>query len=166
MQKHVNIEIPPEISFLDLGLRQSDDGTTTYNMEVFKSMLAHNNISITEITQDDIESLLAIWYIHHRKNDGAPDMVAERFFEAVSDQPQFEPRIHWNSIIQPPTPEQIKEVRWHVGMKQREMASLLDLSNRQLISDYEKGKKSPNPQTWTLWLLLTGQHPSLKVIKR
>lgn len=166
MQKRVNIEIPPEISFLDLGLWQSDDGRTTYSMDVFKTMLAHNNISLTQLTQDDVESLLVMWYINHRKNGGDLDMVAERFFEAVDTQPQFEPKIHWGSIIEPPTPEQIKEVRNHVGIKQRQMASLLDLSNRQLISDYERGSKSPSSQTWTLWLLLTGQHSSLKVVER
>lgn len=66
-------------------------------------------------------------------------------------------------VIEPPTPEQIKALRLHTGMTQSQVATLLGVSNRQLIGDYENGVKSPNPQTWTLWLLLAGQHPNLKL---
>lgn len=157
----MKIEIPPEISFLDLSLHKDDDGVITYKLSVLNLMLEHNNIKLSQLTQDDLESLLVMWYISHRKNGGDPDMTAERLFNAVADAPKFDVTIHWGAVIEPPTPEQIKEFRQHTGMTQRQFASLLSLSNRQLISDYESGNKSPNPQTWTLWLLLTGQHPTL-----
>ena len=163
MSKQVKIEIPPEINFLELGLHSDDDGTVTYNMTVFKSLLEYNDIKLNQLTQDDVESLLAMWYINHRKQGFAPDMTAERLFNSVLDQPLFEPELHWAQIIEPPTPEQIKSLRLHTGMTQSQVATMLGLSNRQLIGDYENGNKSPNPQTWTLWLLLTGQHPTLEV---
>ncbi|WP_296210766.1 helix-turn-helix transcriptional regulator [Psychrobacter sp. UBA3480] len=161
MSKQVKIEIPPEISFLDLGLHKDDDSAITYKLSVLNSMLAYNNIKLSQLTQDDVESLLVMWYISHRKNGGDPDMTAERLFNAVADTPKFDVKIHWDAIIEPPTPEQIKDLRQHTGMTQPQVANLLGLSNRQLISDYERGNKSPNLQTWTLWLLLTGQHPTL-----
>lgn len=77
-----------------------------------------------------------------------------------------EDNIHWDQVIPPPTATEIKALRLHTGMTQAQVASMLGLSNRQLIGDYENGNKSPNPQTWTLWLLLTSQHPSLTVIER
>ncbi|MGP9830707.1 helix-turn-helix domain-containing protein, partial [Psychrobacter sp. AOP1-A1-60] len=73
---------------------------------------------------------------------------------------------HWNAIVEPPTPEQIKDFRERTNMTQDQAASLLGLSNKRLIADYETGVSSPNPQTWTLWLLLTGQHPTLKLSER
>ncbi|MGP5057703.1 helix-turn-helix domain-containing protein [Psychrobacter celer] len=166
MSKQIRIEIPPEINFLELGLHKDDDGTMTYNMNVLKSLLSHNSIELEQLTQDDVESLIVTWYINHRKNGGEPDMCAEHLFNAVTDQPLFKPEITYDAVIEPPTPEQIAELRAHLGLTQSQVAAVLDLTNRQLIGDYEKGRKSPNPQTWTLFLLLTGQHPTLKVNPR
>lgn len=71
--------------------------------------------------------------------------------------------LFYNAVIEPPPPEQIVDMRKSLGLTQSQMASILNLTNRQLIGDYEQGRKSPNPQTWTLFLLLTGQHPTLRV---
>lgn len=68
-----------------------------------------------------------------------------------------------NAIIDTPTPEEIKELRTSMRMTQPQVAELLGLSSRQLIGDYERGIKTPTPQTWTLWLLLAGHHPTLSL---
>lgn len=86
--------------------------------------------------------------------------------------PEVFPHVIWyDAIIEPPTPKQIAELRKHTGLSGNATANLLGLSGRQIISDYEKGEKngkkfSPNKQTWTLWLLLTGQHPTLNVVHK
>lgn len=166
MKKEVRIEIPPEINFLELGLHRADDRTLHYNVGIFEDLLEHNDLSIEMLTQDDVVGLIAYWYMEHIKNGGEPDMCAERMRHAVIDPPVFEPSIHWNAIVEPPTPEQIKDFRERTNMTQDQAASLLGLSNKRLIADYETGVSSPNPQTWTLWLLLTGQHPTLKLSER
>lgn len=82
------------------------------------------------------------------------------------------PSINWfDAIIEPPTSEQIAQLRKHTGLSGDATANLLGLSGRQIISDYEKGIKngkhfSPTKQTYTLWLLLTGQHPTLEILPR
>lgn len=68
------------------------------------------------------------------------------------------------NLVQPkPTPEQVKALREKVGLSQTAFAELICLSNRQLIGDYETGKKTPSAQTWTLMLLATNQHPSFEL---
>lgn len=79
--------------------------------------------------------------------------------------------IWFDAIIEPPTPEQIAALRKRTGLSGDATAKLLGLSGRQIISDYEKGVKngksfSPNKQTYTLWLLLTGQHPTFEIIPK
>ena len=68
-----------------------------------------------------------------------------------------------NLIQKKPTPEQVKALRLKVGLSQGAFAELIGLSNRQLISDYENDRKTPNAQTWTLMLLATNQHPSFEL---
>lgn len=166
MLRQAKIEIPPGVSFLDLGLHKDSKNAVSYNMRVLKSMLTHNNIGLEQLTQADLMSLLAMWYIRHRKNDGEPDMAAELLFEPLLSITKYKPSAYWGATIEPPTPEQIKALRKHTGMTQPQVAKLLNLSNRQLIGDYENGVKSPSPQTWTLWLLLTDQHPTLTLSDR
>lgn len=79
---------------------------------------------------------------------------------------EIPPDIKYDAVIRPPTAEQIAEMRKHLGLTQSQVALILDLTNRQLIGNYEKGRKSPAPQTWTLFLLLTGQHPDYILTKR
>ena len=68
-----------------------------------------------------------------------------------------------NLIQEKPTAEQVKALREKTGLSGSQFADLIGLSNRQLISDYENGKKTPNAQTWTLMLLATNQHPNFKL---
>lgn len=62
-----------------------------------------------------------------------------------------------------PKAEQVKALREKAGLSQGALAELIGLSNRQLIGDYENGKKLPNAQTWTLMLLATNQHPNFEL---
>lgn len=80
--------------------------------------------------------------------------------------PKFDTKLHWGAVVKPPTAMELQELREHSDLTQRGLATLLGLSNRQLISDYERDLKKPNPQTYTLWLLLTGQHPTLQVVNK
>lgn len=68
-----------------------------------------------------------------------------------------------NLVQSKPTPEQVKTLREKAGLSQGALAELIGLSNRQLIGDYENGKKLPNAQTWTLMLLATNQHPNFEL---
>ena len=70
-----------------------------------------------------------------------------------------------NLIQKKPTAEQVKALRLKTGLSGSQFAELIGLSNRQLISDYENDRKTPNAQTWTLMLLATNQHPSFKLDK-
>ena len=68
-----------------------------------------------------------------------------------------------NLIQKKPTDEEVKTLRLKAGLSGSQFAELIGLSNRQLISDYENGKKLPNAQTWTLMLLATNQHPNFEL---
>lgn len=164
--KQVNFEIPDEINFLELGLHQNDAGHFVYNMTIFKSFLAHNGLSIDDITQDDAENILVAWYFAHKNKGGEPDWCMEQVINEVSDQPKYPPIVWYDAIIEPPTPEQIADLRKHTQLTQSQTANLLGLSSQNLVSKYESGDKTPNKQTYTLWLLLTGQHPTLEVLPR
>lgn len=162
----VNFEIPAEINFLELGLHQNDDGHFVYNMTIFKKFLAHNGLSIDQISQDDVENILVAWYFDHRQKGGEPDWCMEQVVNAMRNTPKYPSVVWYDAIIEPPTSEQIADLRHHTGLSQNQMANLLGLTAQQAISEYERGKKTPNKQTWTLWLLLTGQHPTLEVLPR
>jgi DNA-binding XRE family transcriptional regulator len=65
-----------------------------------------------------------------------------------------------------PTPEQIKEARMRAGHTQEQAASMVYLSGKYRWSEYERGACKMDPARWALYLLLTGQHPTLIVTPR
>lgn len=73
--------------------------------------------------------------------------------------------IHYDAIRKTPSAADIKALRKKAGLTQTQMAQLLGLSSMQLISDYERGIKSPSDQTYSLMLLLTDQHDELFLAK-
>lgn len=69
--------------------------------------------------------------------------------------------IYYDAIRKTPNGDDIKALRKKAGLTQTQLARLLGLSSMQLISDYERGIKSPSDQIYTLMLLLTDQHDAL-----
>lgn len=49
------------------------------------------------------------------------------------------------------------------GMNQMKMAKLLELNGKTIISKYENGKKTPSIANWTVFLLLSSQHPYYEI---
>ena len=68
-------------------------------------------------------------------------------------------------LILPPTAgAERKQYRVNANkLKQDQMAMILGLTGKSLISRYEKGHKNPSVQTWTIFLLATNQHPFFKL---
>lgn len=66
--------------------------------------------------------------------------------------------------VDPPAPEQIKELRQRVGT-QAKCAKLcgVNISNWQR---FESGERRPHPTTWGMFLLATGQHPTYEILPR
>ena len=58
------------------------------------------------------------------------------------------------------TPAHIKAARKAANLTQAQAAEIAGLSARQRWIEYEKGDFKPSPQTWELFLLRTGQHPT------
>lgn len=85
--------------------------------------------------------------------------------------------------VEPPNGEGIRLIREYAGITQGKMAFLLgmmnkpktvsdqgkpekDKPNRQLVSRYEKGTQSPSVQSWTLFLLIIGEHPNYAIFPK
>ena len=126
----------------------------------------YNNLTLSQLADEDIDELLVLWYEKHIKRGGATDFYFERILGSNIGSQDFETEIQWNIVQAPPHHEKIKALRKHTGMSMRGSASLIGISGRKMIRGYERGERAPNDQTWTLWLLLTGQHPEVEVIKR
>lgn len=68
-----------------------------------------------------------------------------------------------NLIIEAPAPEFIKDLRLDLGLTQAQAAKLAGLTDDALWRKYENDKAKPNKQTWTLFLIASGQHPNFKL---
>lgn len=67
-------------------------------------------------------------------------------------------------LISAPDGESIREMRINANrMTQAKMAKLLGLSSKTLVSNYENNRKTPSIQNWTLFLLITSQHPHYSI---
>lgn len=69
-------------------------------------------------------------------------------------------------VLQPPSPEDIKVLRKSTGMNQNQIAKLLGLSSGVIFSKYETGARKPSPALWTLMLLVTDMHPTVRINTR
>jgi hypothetical protein len=65
-----------------------------------------------------------------------------------------------------PSPKQIIAAREASGLTLAAAAELVYLGAAPRWSEYENGKRSPDPARWELFLLKTGQHPTHKTIAR
>ena len=76
-------------------------------------------------------------------------------------------RKYYGSVLidAPAKGSEIKQFRKNIEhLTQPKMAKLLGLNDKQIISKYENDKKRPSIQTWTLWLLITNQHPYYEIL--
>ena len=69
-----------------------------------------------------------------------------------------------NDLLQEkPTPQEFKTMREQAGLSGAKTAEILGLSSRQYVSQLETGKYDISPQIWTLFLLITGEHPNYTI---
>jgi DNA-binding XRE family transcriptional regulator len=70
------------------------------------------------------------------------------------------------AVMRQPTPAAIAKARAEAGHSQAQAAELVGLSGQARWSEYEAGYTNMDPVRWTLYLLLTGQHPDLRIIRK
>jgi hypothetical protein len=69
--------------------------------------------------------------------------------------------------MESPAPDQIKAARIGAGHTQAQaMAVLLPGGSYRTWADWERGVTPMPPDRWQYYLLMTDQHPDLKVVKR
>lgn len=61
-------------------------------------------------------------------------------------------------------PDQVLSARLRAGLTQAQAAYLVHLSSAVRWSEYERGVRHIDPARWELFLLLTEQHPRLRVV--
>ena len=82
----LTLNIPPEISFNDLELKQESDGTLSFSLEPINQLCKANGIDIAIIineNEDNVAGLLVAWYEIHRVNHGLLNDTAERMIQEV-----------------------------------------------------------------------------------
>ncbi len=159
------LDIPSEFNYLSLNLERLGSGIVDYNKYLLNRLLEHNGTSLEDCSDNDVFQILYLLYLNYIKTTGERDLSSDVFFglRAASETPR---RNHLGAIIKSPSAADIKLVRENTGLSQPETAGMLGLSGRQLISDYERSIKMPSDQVYTLWLLLTDQHPTLSVVNK
>lgn len=166
MQK--TLSIPDGLAFADLKLSHDNQtGAIRFDWSAIHALADHNGLdrAIFE-NQDNIAGLIAAWYGAHCANGGEPDPVAEVMFNAVvAGDMQYPVSISCGLPVEPPTPEQIREIVGRTG-SQRFAAELMQLSSKNMIQQWCSGERRPTPQNWGLFLLATGQHPDYALKKR
>lgn len=71
-----------------------------------------------------------------------------------------------NLLIDSPSPETIKDLRLDLGLTTAQAAKLAGLSDGSLWTKYENGSRQPTKQTWTLFLIASGQHPNFRLDRK
>lgn len=67
--------------------------------------------------------------------------------------------------IQPPTAGQVTAVRQAAGLTQAKSAHLIHVAIRTW-KQYEAGDRTPHVALWELFLLKSGQHPTLAITEK
>ena len=65
-----------------------------------------------------------------------------------------------------PTPEEIKQARAAAGLTQVEAAAQAGVSGDRVWKMWEAGDRVPTAQTWELWLLRVGLHPTMELRRK
>lgn len=69
-----------------------------------------------------------------------------------------------NLLIEPPASgKERREYRVKANLTGQQMASIMQLTSKTTISAYENERKHPSMQNWTIFLLVTNQHPYYKI---
>lgn len=68
-------------------------------------------------------------------------------------------------LIEPPSPEGIEASRARAGLTASQAGRLMGQNYRRW-NEYATGAKRPDRHWWSLWLLLTDQHPTHRLSKR
>jgi len=63
-----------------------------------------------------------------------------------------------------PSASDVRKAREAAGLTQAQAAALVHLSSAIRWSEYERGIRNIDPARWEFFLLLTNQHPSLRVV--
>lgn len=66
----------------------------------------------------------------------------------------------------PPTADEVQRARATAGHTQAQAAELVAVSSQQKWSEYERGVRRMGWCRWTLYLLLTDQHPRAVLSQR
>lgn len=69
------------------------------------------------------------------------------------------------TTLHDPTPDTVLASRLAAGLTQAQAAALVHLGNVMRWSEYERGVRRIDTARWELWLLLVGQHPTLRLIE-
>lgn len=147
------------------------------NFNFKKYRIAHKNEDGSNFTQDDCAKMLnltdkAVVSKFERNDSRIDDRTYSIFLLMTGNHPYYslEPRSKnppekSTLIINTPAPKTIKAARMSIsGLKQNQASKLLGL-HPKMYGKYESttasktNKRSPSPHAWTLFLLLTKQHP-------
>lgn len=78
MTKMFAVSIPPGVTFADLKLARDADGTVSFDWVPIERICAASGIDVAVLRdqdEDNLASLLTVWYRHHLAMGGAPDPV-------------------------------------------------------------------------------------------
>lgn len=74
---------------------------------------------------------------------------------------------HGTLLIEAPVSgKERRKYRINAKLSGEGMANILGLAGKSLVSRYENEKKSPSIQNWTLFLLITNQHPYYQIFPK
>lgn len=65
-----------------------------------------------------------------------------------------------------PTPDEIRAARTAAGHTQAQAAEVMGYAALARVSEIETGRRTIDPARWTWYLLATGQHPTLRLVRR
>jgi len=76
-----------------------------------------------------------------------------------------QPQKNYGSLLieAPASGKERREYRVKAKLTGQEMADIMQLTSKTTISAYEHEKKNPSIQNWTIFLLVTNQHPYYKI---
>lgn len=85
-QQITNVTIPDSISFADLKLSRTKEGSITFDWSPIEAICAASDIPVEilkEGPEDNVAALLVTWYGAHKQHGGDPDPVAEDLLAEV-----------------------------------------------------------------------------------